>query len=60
MADSPTTAVSIGDWVSFMRDGTILIGEVRYINKGFGGIRQVYTYAGSIDEKSILEIRHAR
>lgn len=46
-----------GDWISFYRNGTIVISEIRYINKNVLGGLEYNTYLGTVSETSILEVR---
>lgn len=57
--ESKTT--SIGDWVRFMRDGRLCIGEVRYIGeRDVIGHIQLITDNGAVDSRSVLETRRAK
>lgn len=46
-----------GDWVSFYRNGLIVIGEVRYVDKDILGEYSYLTDNGAVGERAILEVR---
>lgn len=45
----------VGDWVSFYRDGRIIIAEVRYIDDRRHDC--VLTTLGAVSQECILEVR---
>lgn len=46
------------DWVSFMCNGQILVGVVMYTREDkFGDNHQIYTTAGLVNIKAVLELR---
>lgn len=46
-----------GDWVCFMSDGKLVIGQVEYKKTTVLGWSNVYTSVGMVHEESILEVR---
>lgn len=52
-------SIYVGDWVAFMQNNQIVIGEVRYIvRRPAQSQAEVVTSAGCVAEGSVLEIRH--
>lgn len=50
----------VGDWIRFMRDSRLVIGEVRYVERDrWGGDATVVTDCGSVSSDEVLEIRRA-
>lgn len=48
----------VGDWVSFVRNGTVVVGVVMYVvTKTFVYVDDIVTSLGVVQEPSILEIR---
>lgn len=45
-----------GDWVSFMSDNQIVIGQVEYITEEFGHI-YLATTVGNVSIRSVLELK---
>lgn len=52
------TDISIGDWVRFMKEGTLVIGKVEYLKQHITHIA-VYTDVGVVSSDCILEKRTA-
>ncbi len=46
-----------GDWVAFMRNGDIVLGQVEYLVDGFPRADELVTTAGAVSPSSILERR---
>ena len=57
--DGKPVTVRVGDWASFYRSGTIVIGEVRYIQARLGGGYDVCTLTGETSAEALLEVRSA-
>jgi hypothetical protein len=60
MSKPETTKIKAGDWISFMRDSRLLIGEVRYIRESLSRHRDLYTAVGMIAEDCVLEVRSGK
>jgi len=48
-----------GDWVRFMMNGALVIGEVAYADLDRYNRQILYTSAGMVNGGSVLEVRHA-
>lgn len=51
--------IRVGDWVRFMQDCQLVIGQVDYIVENQIGRVTFYTSVGSAQASHILEHRHA-
>lgn len=62
MADSNTTNVEPDDWVAFMNNGHIVIGQVEYIvaDRVATWEKSLYTTAGLCPIRNVLEVRRAQ
>lgn len=59
MTDTPKP-IKPGDWVAFMSDGTIVYGQVEYVNpERYTTHVEIVTTAGTRRQDSILEVRKA-
>lgn len=56
------TKIYPGDWVRFLRDGSLVVGVVQYVHSAASWescMFRVITDAGRTDEVAILELRGA-
>lgn len=50
-----SSRIDLHDWVRFVRDGRLVIGEVMYCRPG----GELVTDAGTVQFGDVLEVRHA-
>lgn len=51
--------LNIGDWICFMENGMLVIGEIRYVKEPdvIGNVVYVTINNGEVSHNSVLEVR---